>query len=174
MTRFAVVPTGSTVYAEMHSSLHPIHTETRALVGTIEGELGPQDRPDLDQPHSARLQLPADAIKSGNRLQDMEMHRRMEVGKFPLITVTVDRAWPVDGTDRYRAAVQVSAHGNSAAFEEDFQLKIERGRLVIEGEHVFDMRDFDISPPSFLGLSVQPQVGVRVRIVAEQEASNTR
>ena len=48
-------------------------------------------------------------------------------------------------------------------------MQVEGRRLVIEGEHTFDMRDFDVNPPNFLALKVHPEVRVRARIVAEQD-----
>ena len=150
--------------------MHPVHSETRALSGVIEGELSEEGAPRFELKHSARLELPAESMKSGNRLQDMEMLRRLEVRKFPSIAVVVDRAWQVDGTGRLRASVRVTAHGRTRSFEEDFSLRLEGRRLVVEGEHLSDMRDFDINPPpGLLGFKIQPQVRIRTRIVADQE-----
>jgi hypothetical protein len=44
------------------------------------------------------------------------------------------------------------------------------GTLRLTGESTFDIRDFGMDPPRILMLKVEPQVGVRVEIVAEQEA----
>jgi hypothetical protein len=153
----------------MRSSLHPVHSETRGLTGVIEGELSGEGVPRLDLKHGARLELPAESMKSGNRLQDMEMLRRLDVRRFPSIEVVVDRAWQLNGGSRFRASVRVTAHGRTRIFEEDFSLHFDGRRLVVEGEHFFDMRDFDVNPPGVLGFKVQPQVRIRARIVADQE-----
>jgi hypothetical protein len=50
-------------------------------------------------------------------------------------------------------------------------MRLEGNRLVVEGEHTFDMRDFDVRPPRFLALQVLPEVTVRARIVAGREVS---
>ena len=151
--------------------MHPIHSETLALTGVIEGELSEEGAPRFELNHGARLELPAESLKSGNRLQDMEMLRRLDIRHYPLIDVVVDRAWQIDGTSRFRASVRVTAHGRTRTFEEDFSLRLEGRRLVVEGEHYFDMRDFDVDPPGFLGIKVHPQVRIRARIVAEQEGA---
>ena len=39
----------------------------------------------------------------------------------------------------------------------------------MEGECRLDVRGFGIAPTHFLGLKVDPEVKVRIRIVAEQE-----
>lgn len=158
---------------EMLSTVHGVRAETHALEGTIEGELDGDGLPDFSQPHLALLELPADAIKSGNPLQDVEMNRRMEVRTYPLINVRANRAWWGDEAGRCRADVEVTVHGRTASFEEDFTLRVNGQRLEVEGQHLFDMREFDVSTPDFLGLRVDPQVSATVHIVAEQESPGT-
>jgi polyisoprenoid-binding protein YceI len=41
----------------------------------------------------------------------------------------------------------------------------EKGALVFEGEHVFQLPDFGMEPPKIMMLKVYPDVTVRVRIV---------
>jgi hypothetical protein len=155
----------------MRSSVHDLYAETRALAGAIDGELDGSGVPRFEAAHGARLQLPVDSMRSGNRLQDMEMRRRLDPRKYPLIEIVVDRAWRLDGGDRCRAAFKVTAHGRTRSFEEDFRMRLEGRRLVVEGEHTFDMRDFDVSPPRVLTLKVSPEVTVSARIVAQREES---
>ena len=42
-------------------------------------------------------------------------------------------------------------------------------QLRLKGESTFDIRDFGMEPPKILMLKVQPEVKVRVEIVAEKE-----
>jgi YceI-like domain len=169
--RFRVRPNASSVSTKMRSSVHDLHAETRTLAGTIDGELDSDGIPKFDAAHGARLQVPIQSMRSGNRLRDMEMQRRLDPRRHPYIEVVVDRAWQLDGSDKYRAAFRVSAHGRTQAFEENFQMRLQGRRLIVEGEHAFDMRDFDVSPPRFLTLKVDPAVTVRARIVADREES---
>ena len=155
---------------EVRSSVHPIHGRATELSGMIEGEFGEDGRPLLDRPHRGWVEIPVVAIRSGNRINELEMQRRADVRQYPTIRFEVTRAWPVDGgTDRYRAAVSVTAHGRSQSVEEDFSLRRDGRRLVLEGRHTFDMRDFGVNPPRILTLKVDPQVKVDVRLVAEEE-----
>jgi hypothetical protein len=41
--------------------------------------------------------------------------------------------------------------------------------LLIEGEQVFDIREFGVEPPKILMLRVHPDVRVRIKVVAQQE-----
>jgi hypothetical protein len=43
--------------------------------------------------------------------------------------------------------------------------------IEVDGEHIFDMRDFGINPLRLLFLKVEPQVRGRVRIVATAEVA---
>jgi hypothetical protein len=65
--------------------MHPIIAETRALVGTIDGELDEDGLPRFELEHGASLQLAVGTMKSGHRLQDMEMQRRLDVRRYPQI-----------------------------------------------------------------------------------------
>ena len=89
MPRFRVNTAKTTVKVGLRVNLHPSHIDANALSGTIECEVDEQGKPRLDQPYSAVLTLPVEAIKSGNGMQDREMRRRFDVSKFPTITATV-------------------------------------------------------------------------------------
>jgi polyisoprenoid-binding protein YceI len=167
VTRFLVAP-GSSIDTEVRSSIHLIHGRATELRGVVEGEFDGDGRPRFEQPHGGWVEVPVEAIRSGNRLTELEMQRRAEVGRYPTIRFEVSRAWAVDGADRYRAAVSVTAHGRTQVFEEDFRFRRDGGRLVLQGQHTFDMRDFGVNPPSILTLRVEPQVTVSVRLVTEQ------
>jgi hypothetical protein len=171
VTRFRIIPASSSVSTETRSSVHSVHAESRALTGSIEGQLDEDGLPQFEAPHHARIQVPVESMRSGNRLQDMEMQRRLEPRRHPLIEVFIDRAWRLEDDGRCRAAFRVTAHGRTQSFEEDFRLRLDGRRLFVEGEHTFDMRDFNVKPPRFLTLKVEPEVTVRARIVADREGS---
>lgn len=169
MTRFRVVPGSSSIDTEVRSSLHPVHGRATELSGEIEAEFDADGRPLLERPHRGWVEVAVEDIRSGNRLTEIEMQRRAEVRSFPTIRFEISRAWQVDGDDRYRAAMTVTAHGRSQPVEEDFSLRRSGRRLILEGRHTFDMRDFGVNPPRILALRVEPQVRVSVRLVADEE-----
>jgi polyisoprenoid-binding protein YceI len=167
-----VVPGSSSIETEVQSSVHPIHGKATELTGVIEGDFDAGGRPKLDSPHGAWVEIPVEAIRSGNRLNDIEVRRRADAGRYPNIRFEVDKAWVVDGTDRYRAAVRVTARGQTRSIEEDFVLERDGRRLVLEGEHTFDMRDFGMNPPRIFTLKVEPEVKVSVRLVADEDGTS--
>lgn len=167
-------PGSSAIETVVRSSLHPIRSQAGALSGEVRGEFDAEGRPRLDLPHGGWVEVLVADIKSGNRLNDMEMQRRADAGRYPTIRFEVTKAWAVDGSDRYRASVDVTAHGQTRRIEEDFKFGLDGGRLVLEGEHTFDVRDFGVSPPRIFTLRVEPQVKVRVRLVAEETQEEAR
>jgi polyisoprenoid-binding protein YceI len=166
--RFRIVPGRSRVETETRSNVHPIHAAASRLSGVIEGDIGPGGEPNFELPHRATLAVPIDAMESGNALQDMEMQRRMDARSYPHIEIVVNRAWKLPGDGQCRATFEVSAHGRSREYEEDFTLRVDGNKLFVDGEHTFDMRDFGVSPPRFLMMKVDPEVKVRMRIEAEE------
>jgi hypothetical protein len=117
----------------------------------------------------AQLSLALESIRSGNRLQDREMQRRLASGPHPDILVEVAGvAW--SGTDHhYRATARVTVRGITRELEADIRLAIEGDRLIVEGQRRIDMRWFRIQPPRLLVLKVDPVVVVRVRVTAQRQ-----
>jgi len=164
-----VVPGRSTLDTQIQSSIHPIHGTATDLRGLIEGHFDSEGRPSFDHPYRGWVEIPVEAIKSGSRLNDLEMQRRAEMHRFPTIRFEVDRVWAPNGGDRYRATLKVTAHGHTQSVHETFRLRLEGRRIVVEGQHTFDMRDFGVSPPGILTFRVMPEVKVFVRLVADED-----
>ena len=162
------MPGRSSLETETKSNVHPIYASATRLDGFIEGEIGQDGKPDFESPCKARLEVPLSAMGTGNRLQDMEMQRRMEARQHPVIRVDLIRAWSLNADGRCRAAFEVTARGRSRSYEEDFSLNTSAGRIIVEGQHAFDMRDFGVDPPRFFSMKVEPEVKVRLRIEAEE------
>jgi hypothetical protein len=93
-------------------------------------------------PPSARLELAVDRLRSDNPLFERELRRRADARRHPGIV----------GELRLLA-------GDDGGFE-------------LKGEQVFDIRDFGIDPPRLLMLKADPEVRVRVRLVARRAASS--
>lgn len=168
MSTFRVVPGSSSIETEVSSSVHPIHAKVSELSGEVRGEFDADGKPQFDQPHGGWVEIPVRAIKSGSRINDMEMQRRAEAGRYPTIRFEVTRAWQ-DGGGGCRASVDVTAHGRTRHIEGDFAFELDGRRLVLKGEHTFDMRDFGVEPPRIFTLKVAPEVKVRVHLVADEQ-----
>lgn len=170
MTRYRIVPERSQLLIDAKSSVHPIHGETSGVGGTIEAEVV-DGRLDLATAPSLRLEVPVELLKSGNALYDKEMQRRIDARRFPTIVAEARQVSAIDGSaDRYRVQGDLTFHGVTRPAEGELQIVAQDERtLVVEGEHQFDIRDFDVTPPKILMVRVHPDVTARIKLVAERE-----
>ena len=166
MNRFRAIPEQSTFEVELQSNVHPVHARASGIYGYIECAPGPDGGLDCEAPHRAHMALWVADIDSDNELRDVEMKRRLDSRAHPTIEWVVQRVWPRNG--RYLATCEVTVHGRTCSFDGDLTIAWGADRLTVEGRHVFDMRDFGLTPPRFLWLWMEPELTVRVRIVARR------
>lgn len=171
MTRFSIDPDATSVWSEVRSSLHPIHSETRGMQGYFEGEVGSDGLLDLSSEPAAHLELPVGNMSSGNPLYDREMMRRVDARHYPMIIGSLS-SMEVTGTKgRYRTAGEITFRGVSRTVADEVTFStLGDGTIVFEGSHVFDLHDFGMEPPKIMFLRVYPEVTIKVRIVAREGA----
>ena len=169
MPRFRIIPERSRVWLEASSSVHPIHGEASGLSGSIDVQFDGTGL-DLSSSPEITVELPVEQLKSGNRLEDAEMMRRIDARRYPTIRGVVKdmKSQGVDG--RYSVTGDLSFHGVTQTVEGEVTVsRPDDGTLVIEGEQQFDIRDYNVSPPKVLMLKVHPEVKVRIRVEAVDE-----
>ena len=172
MTRFRIVPDESEVDLEGHTSVHPLHGKAGSLTGMIDVEIGPDGLPDLSRPYAAQLSLPATAITWGGPIYDRETHRRLDVRRYPTITASVEEAFLDEENQEFDLRIKLTLHGQTRVIEGEAAVRVESGRMTIEGKRVLDIREFGLAPPRLLMLKVEPLVTVHARIVAAAEAGS--
>ncbi|HUE06093.1 MAG TPA: YceI family protein [Acidimicrobiales bacterium] len=170
MTRYAIVPDRSTVWIEARSNVHPIQSTTSGLEGFVELALGPTGSVDLADAPVGRLSLNVERLKSGNRLEDREMQKRVDARRHPRIEGVLDSVVG-DGKDgRYRVSGDVTFRGVSRHHEDLMDIsKVDDRTIRLAGSSRFDIRDFGMEPPKVLMLKVEPVVDVRVDILAVED-----
>jgi polyisoprenoid-binding protein YceI len=167
VARYRVLPERSKLWVDARSSLHPIRVESSALSGAIELELADGNL-DLSKSPSGTLELEAESLKTGNRLEDSQLQRQLEVRKFPRIRGQIRQVSANGG--RYHVRGDLSLHGVTKPIEGDVMLRaIDDVTVEVEGEKVIDLRDFGLQPPRILMLKVYPEVKVRAKVVAARE-----
>jgi polyisoprenoid-binding protein YceI len=168
VARFKIIPERSRIWAEARSSLHPIKAESSAVTGYIEIELN-GDAPDLKVAPRGRIDVDVESLKTGNRLYDVELVRQLDTRKYPRIRGEILEVTPLDAK-RYKVRGNLSLHGVTKTVEGEVSLSVlDDGNFEVEGEKVFDIRDFGLTPPRILMLKVYPDVTVRGRVVAEKQ-----
>ena len=170
MSRFRIDPERSRVWLEATSSVHPIHGEATGLEGTIDAQLNGNGL-DMSTLPEISVQLPVERLKSGNRLEDAEMMRRIDARRYPTIRGVVKDIKPKGDDGRYVVTGELSFHGVTQTLDGEVTVSHpDENTLVIEGEREFDIREFNVSPPKILMLKVHPEVKVRIRVEAVGES----
>jgi polyisoprenoid-binding protein YceI len=156
----------SLVELHANSSVHPIHGEIRDLRGEAVVEV--QDgKVQLGSSASGYIEADVETLKSGNKLEDMELRRRLEVKKYP--TMRYDVTGADGGPETFKVTGALTFHGVTREFVEEVTVTVEGDALHISGEHTFDIRDFDVKPPKILKLQVYPEVKIVVNLVGRPQ-----
>lgn len=165
--RFEVIGERSAVLIEARSTVGPITFGTVGITGSVEttvqgGEICVAPKA------GAHLQIDLSDLTSGNALYDAELRRRIDARRFPLVDLNLRRCQAVGVTGRLRLGGEVTFHGVTRALEGTVSVSLSpAGRLVVTGEEVFDIRDYDIASPTVLMLRIYPDVVVRLHVEAE-------
>jgi polyisoprenoid-binding protein YceI len=148
--------------------MHPIQGEAEGLEGSIEAEVA-EGRIDVTREPRIQIELPVEKLRSGKKLEDSEMLRRIDARRYPRITGETTELKENNG--RYHIRGDLTFHGVTRQVEGEVTISAPDERsLIIEGEQIFDIRDFGVEPPKILMFKVHPDVRVRVQVVARQES----
>jgi polyisoprenoid-binding protein YceI len=147
--------------------MHPIHGQADGLEGSIEADVA-DGHIDITGVPKISIELPVENLQSGKKLEDAEMMRRIDARRFPKIRGQTTELRKNGGT--YQIRGDLTFHGVTRAVEGDVTISAPDERsLLIEGEQVFDIREFGVEPPKILMFRVHPDVRVRIKVVAQQE-----
>jgi PadR family transcriptional regulator PadR len=169
--RFRLTPDRSVVLIDVRSTVGPISFGADRLTGSIaadiaEGAICPGTQP------SAHVEIAVDRFRSGNRVYDAELLRRIDARRFPAATLDLRHCLAVGSTGRYRVAGELTFHGVTRATEGTVDIAVAAdGRLVVTGEQVFDIRDFAVPSPTVLMLRIYPDVRVHLHVEAKPEVT---
>ena len=171
MTYFRIVPERSWVEIHARSSLHPIETRTTGPEGDVNVEIQGGGRVNLKPSPRGTLLLRVERLASGNPLVTRELRRRIDARHYPTIEGELTEMREAADDDRYLVRGDVTFRGVTRTYEEEMTITALDDRTVrLVGEATFDIRDFGMEPPRILMLRVEPEVRVRVHIVAESKA----
>ena len=170
MARYRILPERSKVFISARSSLHPIDTRSDGLEGFVDLEVQGGGRLNLTVPTKGRVSFPVERMSSGNPLEDRELRRRIDARRFPTIEGELTDIHETGRDGRYLVRGDVTFKGSTRTYEDEMAVsQDDDGTLRLTGESTFDIRDFGMDPPRILMLKVEPEVGVRVEILAERE-----
>jgi polyisoprenoid-binding protein YceI len=171
VARYRIDPERSTVSIDGRSSLHPIHSTTNGLEGYVDLELEPDGAVDLTVKPAAQLSLPVTRLSSGNRMEDRELQKRIDARRFPTINGVLEQMEGAGSNGSYRVSGEVTFRGVSRLHEDEMTIHaVDDQTIELAGMSRFDIREFGMEPPRILMLRVEPEVAIRVDIIAIKEA----
>jgi polyisoprenoid-binding protein YceI len=69
-----------------------------------------------------------------------------------------------DTPGTYLVTGDLTFHGRTMSFTHDMTIVQQGNTIELKGEYVFDIRQFNLKPPSMLMVKVYPEVAVRVEL----------
>lgn len=114
------------------------------------------------------VSCPLDTLHTGIGLRDRHMKEKyLEVEKFPRAELHVDRstlAFPATGNKSDRdAAGQLTLHGKTKVVRFHYTAQREGEGFTVSAKFRVNMKDYGIEVPSYLGVTVKPDVDVSVQ-----------
>lgn len=169
-SRFSVDPTSCAVLIEARSTVGAVRFGSTEISGIIE-VVRAGDVVDTRTGPRACLTIPLASLSSGNALYDAELQQRLAVRRFPVVTLELVEATLLAGCD-YRVTGTMSIHGVTATMSGGVSFSFPApGSVLVTGEHLVDIRDFNIEIPSVLMLRIYPEVKVSLYLRATQSES---
>jgi polyisoprenoid-binding protein YceI len=167
---YRIVPERSYVWIDARSNVHPIHSKTNGLEGFIDFEMTPDGSVDLTSRSAGQLSLAVSRLSSGNAMEDRELRRRIDAGKYPKIEGVLEQIAPSGTPGTYRVGGEVIFRGVARRYDDEMTVAaLDADTLQLGGKSRFDIRDFGMAPPRVLMFRVQPEVDVTVEIIAARQ-----
>lgn len=161
MTRFRWTR-DSVVEILARASLYRIRATTNVVGGEASGRFGAGAIVPGDD-FSGFVEVPIAALRSWNPIQDLMMRRSVEASRYPMLRYDMVRV--LGGPERFTVSGTLTFHGLHRDFEAEIRVRIDGDVLRVNGEHTFDVGEFDVVPPRFLNVRVHPEVRVVARLV---------
>jgi polyisoprenoid-binding protein YceI len=125
----------------------------------------------VDDAQSVSVVVPLSNLSTGIALRDRHMREKyLQVQSYPTATLKVDRAsvkFPAAGAEATGDAQgTMTIHGQSHGVTFHYAAKREGAGYAVNGTVHVSMKDYGIEVPSYLGVTVKPDVDVTVRFVA--------
>ena len=126
-----------------------------------------------DDAQNITVTVPLGNLKTGVDLRDQHMRDKyLEVPKYPNAELVVAKSAikiPAPGGDSSGDAHgTMKLHGKTKDVSFHYVARKDGGAMKVGGTVRIDMRDYGISVPSYLGVTVKPEVDVEVKFGAQE------
>ena len=119
----------------------------------------------VDQGQAVRVMVPLAGMKTGISIRDKHMHEKyLQTADYPSADLNVPRSAlriPADGANvSQEASGTLALHGKSRPVNFRYTSSRDGSRMKVRGTMRINMNDFGIEVPSYLGVTVKPDVDV--------------
>lgn len=119
------------------------------------------------------IRVPLRNLATGISMRDHHMREKyLQIGSFPNAELTVDRSalrMPTgQGTVSGDATGSMAIHGHTKNVNFHYSVGRIGGTLGVTGTTHLDIRDYGIEIPSYLGVTVKPDIDVEVQFTATE------
>lgn len=164
---FRIRPESSVLIVRARSSVGPIDFVTSGLTGTVTARVS-EGKLVVDEDTRAHLEVELGTLQSGNTIYDTELWRRIDVRRFPHVTIELRKISPAASPGSYQLTGDVTFHGVTRATAGVVTAAMSDHRtIVVSGEQVFDVRDFAVANPTMLMLKIFPDVRLELHVEAQ-------
>jgi polyisoprenoid-binding protein YceI len=109
-----------------------------------------------------------DGLATGIELRDRHMKEKyLETGKYPTATLEVDKSklhFPEGGAVSGSADAKLTLHGITRPVKISYHADGDSKQAKVDGTMRFNMKDFKIEVPNYLGVTVKPTIEVEVKL----------
>jgi len=169
--RYRLIPDRSVVLIEVRSTVGPLAFGAIGVDGWVEAAVHGTTLQQTDSPPAAHLEINVSGLRSGNRVYDAELARRIDSRRFPRATADLRECLASGPGNLFRLKGELTFHGVTRQAQGTVSVEVTPGRrLVISGDQAFDIRDFAIPSPTVLMLRIYPDIRVKLHAEAELEA----
>jgi len=125
-----------------------------------------------DDGATVTFKVPLAPIDTGIGLRNRHMRESLEAERFPVASLRVRRsviAFPRDGAPTQGTVRgELTLHGQSHSSVVRYQASRDgTGKVRVRGSLQLDLRDFGVNRPSYLGVTVAPEVEIAVEALLE-------
>jgi polyisoprenoid-binding protein YceI len=126
-----------------------------------------------DDAQNVTVTVPLRNLSTGIGLRDHHMRDKyLEVGRYPNAELVVRKSalrFPQGGSQTSGDATgTMKIHGRTASTTFHYSARRDGSIIHVTGTAQVDMRDYGIRVPSYLGITVKPNVGVDVQFGVQQ------
>lgn len=114
--------------------------------------------------------VPTSQFETGISLRDRHLRERyLEASRFPVARLSIAKTAltpQILSGGRGTIVAQLDLHGERRPVNVRYTIEVRDGKTAVNASFEIDIRNFKIEPPSYLGMTVRPEVKVAVQLVA--------